>query len=78
MWKFDAAGVIGTDPVIANDVVFFGTLEKVLFAVDVTSGKEVWSFELDGRIRTSPCIAKDLLFIASEDDLLYCFAPAKE
>ena len=78
VWKFDAAGVIGTDPVIANDVVFFGTLEKVLFAVDVTSGKEVWSFELEGRIRTSPCIAKDLLFIASEDDLLYCFAPAKE
>ena len=43
--------MISTAPVLSVDMVFIGSLDKNIYALDVDTGIKKWSFEAKGRIR---------------------------
>lgn len=47
LWKYDASDVIPTrmSPMLVNGVVYFGTKDGNLYAVDAAKGKEKWTFK---------------------------------
>ena len=54
----------------AGDVVFYGTLEGFVKAVDAKSGKEVWNFELPRNrypYSASPVLVEGKLYLTRED-----------
>ena len=58
---------------MAGRWVYFGTLDKNLYAVLRDTGEVVWKFKTRGRVRTSPLIWKGMLIAASEDRYVYGF-----
>lgn len=70
-WKFSAGGPIVGSPVIANEIVYVGSLDSVLYAIDLATGKERWKFRTGGPVRNSVAIIGNLLFLLSSDGLLY-------
>lgn len=70
-WKFQTADEIWSSPVVADGVVYFGSDDDHLYAVDVESGEEIWRFKTGEDIHSSPAIAGGLVYILSYDGYLY-------
>lgn len=43
LWTFDGDGFLDTQPVVAGNVVYVGSLQGGLYAVDATTGSQLWS-----------------------------------
>ena len=74
VWKFktDVRNVwFGSSPAIADGVVYIGSLDGRLYALDARTGEEKWSFKTDGRVYSSPAIAGSMVYFGSGDGRLY-------
>lgn len=65
--------MIGTAPLLAGDKVFFGALDRHLYALRAHDGDLMWRQELRGRVRTNPILWNNQLIVACEDRDLYIF-----
>ena len=45
--------------------------DKVVHAIDVSTGKAAWTFETRARVDSSPVVAGDRLYVGSSDGRLY-------
>lgn len=54
-----------------NDVIYVGSSDKNLYAVDAKTGVAKWKFLTGGRISTVPLYASGLVYFTSEDNMLY-------
>src|SRR5258708_12433647 len=66
-WQFQTGGQILSSPVVADGVVYFGSNDHFLYAVDLASGAQKWKFETGRRIPSTPAVANGLLFFLSYD-----------
>jgi outer membrane protein assembly factor BamB len=73
-WSFKTEGPILGSPAIANGVVFVGSLDNNLYAVDQLTGTQKWKFKTDGPISSSPAVADGLVYFSSHDGVLYAVA----
>lgn len=76
LWQFETSGAIESSTTVADGVVYFGSRDGHLYAVDATTGQQQWSFEAKADIVATPAIANDLVYFGSED--LYMYAVAVE
>jgi outer membrane protein assembly factor BamB len=60
-------------PVVVGDRVFIGSVDGRLYALDVSSGREVWRFETGGALLASPSVAGRRLVIGNDEGDLFCF-----
>lgn len=58
-------------PVVADGVVFVGSANHALFAVDATTGQQVWRFDTQGMIRSTPLVANGRVYVGSWDGYAY-------
>jgi outer membrane protein assembly factor BamB len=70
-WAYPSVGVIGTSPVVANGIVYFGSVDKSLYALDAHSGSKLWSFATQAGIDSSPTKANGVVYVGSRDSFLY-------
>ena len=56
---------------IADGVVYIGSADKRLYAVDERTGAEKWHFETKGLVRSTPAIAGGKVFFGSYDHYFY-------
>ncbi len=61
-----------SSPLLVDGVLYTGSANGHLYAVDSESGKQKWKFETAGRIRSSPRAEGDSVFIGSWDGHVYC------
>jgi len=72
-WKFQTQAPILASPVIDDGVVYFGGLDSVFYALQLSSGKEVWQFHCKGAVRSSAVIDGNTLYLNGGDGKLYSF-----
>ena len=70
-WKFKTEGEIWTSPVAAEGIVYFGSDDGHLYAVEIESGHEVWRFPTGDEIHSSPAVADGRVYFASYDGYVY-------
>ena len=70
-WKFKTGGSIDSSPAVVDGVVYFGSADNYLYAVDSKSGKEKWKFKTGGKIYSSPVVSDSLIYFSSDDYYLY-------
>jgi outer membrane protein assembly factor BamB len=63
--------MVKSSPAVADGIVFFGSWDNYLYAVDVKTGQEKWKFKTDGEVFTSPAVADGIVFFGSKDNYLY-------
>jgi len=53
-WDFETEGAIMATPSVYGNTVYVGSFDRHLYAVDVTSGKEVWRFPATDEEESKP------------------------
>ncbi|MSP78420.1 MAG: hypothetical protein EXR67_02510 [Dehalococcoidia bacterium] len=70
-WSFAAADKIWSSPSVADNVVYFGSLDHMVYAVSLQNGKEIWKFATNGSIVGQPLVANGTVYIGGFDSTLY-------
>src|SRR5918993_3637790 len=70
-WKFPTQAPIISTPVVGEDIVYVGSLDSTLYALELNSGKLKWKFKTGGEIRSTVCLNGDQLLLYSGDATLY-------
>lgn len=72
-WTFKTDGPIIGSAAVANGVVYIGSTDTNLYAVDQETGKQKWKFKtLGGRqVTSTPTVANGLVYFGAFDGILY-------
>lgn len=73
LWRF-RAGAIESSPLLANGVLYFGSWDHHVYALDVhvrTRPRLLWKFEADNEVNSSPAYAAGLVYFGSNGGSLY-------
>ncbi len=70
-WTFKTGDAIWSSPAIADDTVYFGSNDGMIYALGAKDGKEVWRFKTGGRVMSCPTFDGPYLYALSDDGYLY-------
>lgn len=70
-WSFATGGSIYSSPAVAGGLVFFGSDDKKVYAVDAVTGTKVWSYTTGDLVRSSPSVVGGVVYIGSDDNKVY-------
>ena len=71
-WKFTTKGSVISSPSIVNGIVYAGSQDKNIYAVDAENGNLIWNYTTGGPIVTSPAVEYGKVYVGSEDGYIYC------
>lgn len=70
-WAFRTDGWVLSSPAVSGGVVYFGSDDKNLYALDASTGAEKWKFSTGGLVRSSPAVVTDTVYFGSYDGIFY-------
>jgi outer membrane protein assembly factor BamB len=70
-WKFKTNGRVVSSPVISDGVVYVGSTDNSLYALDETTGTLKWKFASRGPVSSTPAVAGGLVYFGSMDGNIY-------
>src|SRR5215471_3948967 len=68
-WKFSTGGRIVSSPAMGYGVVYFGSADHFLYAVDLEAGTQKWKFKTDSGVASSPALYDGAVYFGSYDGL---------
>lgn len=71
LWRFRTGHMVVASPTVAGGVVYVGSRDGHLYALDAKTGAERWKFRADAGVTSSAAIANGLVFFQSDDNTLY-------
>lgn len=73
IWEFETGEQLWATPAINDDILYIGSFDKKLYAIDINSGEEKWEqpFEAEGPIISTPLIENGVVYIGSFDRHIY-------
>ena len=71
VWEFETSGTVASSPAVSDGVLYFGTTDNYLYALDIQTGQEKWKFQTGGPVRSSPAIFDGVVYESSDDGYLY-------
>ena len=69
-WVFSTKAPVYASPVISEDVVYIGSLDSTLYAIDAKTGEELWHYKTDDGIYSSAAVYRDICYFES-GNILY-------
>jgi outer membrane protein assembly factor BamB len=69
-WKFKTKDSVEAAVAIANGVVYVGSFDEHLYALDLANGKEKWKVKI-GPIRAAPSYKDGSVYVGTEDGLFF-------
>jgi outer membrane protein assembly factor BamB/tRNA A-37 threonylcarbamoyl transferase component Bud32 len=70
-WTFTCADEIRGSAACDRGIVYVGSYDNHLYALNIETGKMLWKYQTDGGIVSRPAILNDSVFIGSEDSRLH-------
>ena len=70
-WRFPTGDRVVSSPVWSDGVLYFGSDDNNVYAVDADSGRQKWKFETRGPAPCTPAIAGGLAYFGSYDGHFY-------
>jgi outer membrane protein assembly factor BamB/tRNA A-37 threonylcarbamoyl transferase component Bud32 len=74
LWTFKCEDEVRSSPRIADGVLYIGSYDNNMYALDAKTGSFRWKFPTEGGIASTPCIHGDLVLVGSEDGHLYAIS----
>lgn len=72
LWAFSAQMDIEySSPAIVDDVVYFGSNDRRVYAVNATTGEKIWSYLTGGSVESSCTVVDGVVYFGSHDDNVY-------
>jgi outer membrane protein assembly factor BamB len=73
-WAFKTEGPIVASPAVADGVVFIGSTDGTLYAVNQETGQQKWKFKTTRQIVCSPAVANGIVYFGGFDSVFYALA----
>jgi eukaryotic-like serine/threonine-protein kinase len=70
-WKFPTGDRVVSSPVYQDGVIYFGSDDGNVYAVDATDGRQLWKRRTAGPVASTPAIAGDVVYAGSYDGRFY-------
>lgn len=70
-WKFHTGGPVVSSAAVARSVLYIGSADHNLYALDTANGTLKWKFEAQSRINSSPAVADNTVYFGSFDGNFY-------
>jgi outer membrane protein assembly factor BamB len=70
-WTQVADGPVESSPVVADGLVFFGSVNGNVYAVNATTGVQKWVFTTGGPVVDAPTVTDNFVFVGSYDGNVY-------
>lgn len=72
-WVYPTNGFINSSPAVANGMVYFGSNDGNLYAVNASDGHSKWSATTGSIDYSSPAVANGIVYVGSTDHHVYAF-----
>jgi len=56
---------------VVNGVVYIGSDDNNVYALNATTGALLWSYETNGEVESSPVVANGVVYVGSDDGNVY-------
>ena len=70
-WTFSTGGPVHSSPAVVDGVVYFGSRDGNIYALDASTGEQLWAYKTDSWVESSPVIVGGVLYCGSNDANLY-------
>ncbi len=70
-WKFKTNGEVRSSPVIEDGLVYVGSSDANVYAIDLRNGQQVWAYQTADAVEATPCVVGGSVFVGSSDNFLY-------
>src|SRR5260370_11201882 len=72
-WSTPTAAYINSSPAEANGMVYIGSNDKAMYALDANTGKILWAHNTNDGVGSSPAVANGIVYVGSDDNNVYAF-----
>jgi outer membrane protein assembly factor BamB len=76
LWKFDTKDAVESTAAIVDGVVYVGSFDEHLYAIDLASGKEKWKLKL-GPIKAPVSVKEGTIYVGNADGDFFAIDAAK-
>ncbi|GAB6286293.1 MAG: hypothetical protein STSR0009_24940 [Methanoregula sp.] len=76
MWSYKTNGSLYSSPAISGDVLYIGSDDKNVYAINATTGDEIWHYTTGAWVDSSPAVADGVVYIGSWDRNIYALNAA--
>jgi eukaryotic-like serine/threonine-protein kinase len=66
-WRIQTGGMVESSPTVSGGVVYIGSGDGYLYALDALTGEERWRFGTGRAITSTPTLAGGLVYVGSRD-----------
>jgi outer membrane protein assembly factor BamB len=67
-WSHKTDGDVWSSPAVVNGVVYIGSDDNKVYALDAVTGTKLWTHGTSGNVRSSPTVWRGMVFVGSNDD----------
>ena len=71
LWQYSTEGWVVHAPTVAGGVVYVGSDDNHVYALEAETGALLWSFQTGDVIRSTPTVTSGVVYIGSNDNLIY-------
>ena len=71
LWRFMTRGTVSSSPAVSNGIIYVGSDDNNLYAIDAITGKEKWRFATGDDVYSSPAVANGVVYVGSGGVNLY-------
>jgi len=71
-WRFRTRGIVNSSPSVVNGVVYIGSDDRNLYALNAATGAKLWRFAAGNYVFSSPAVARGVVYACDGSGI--CFA----
>lgn len=71
-WKYETGGSVISSPSVVDEVVYFGSSDTYIYALDAWTGNPLWKFKTQAPIESSVAVEDGRLYTGGDDGYVYC------
>lgn len=71
LWSFETGGLILSPPLVSNGMVYFGSTDTCMYALDAVKGELKWKYDVGWGIKSTPVFDDGCVFFGSLDNTFY-------
>jgi len=75
-WTFETGAPVHSSPAVVDGVVYIGSQDNYLYALDALTGDLVWKFKTGSWVEASPIVVSGVVYCGSNDGNLYAIDAA--
>ena len=70
-WQFHTGGMVIGSPVVSGHVVYVGSTDGNVYAIDENSGGQKWKYAVKSRVPSTPTVQAGIVYFTAYDGNLY-------